>query len=234
KLGLKLLQDLKPAQIEQFKDAERYAFTTWQLRLYLSMGKVKEVKDLFRPDPGNQTRTNLQAILGPAFDQYEALLGAALGDYRQLDASVERMENELEYNLQKDLKRKLAYEQFLAEAAQWQKSLEWQSLRKKMPTGLPGPGPLPGAIQPLAGWLASDVLHRPVLDNLQKTLPCVRMAGELRFIRGLMALEQGDTDSALVHFRTCLRRIPAWQDFEDRPIAQRYLQLLERQRGVVK
>src|SRR5262249_48761342 len=72
--ALKLLLDMKKEHIEQLKDEERYEFASWQVRLLLSTGRIREVRELFRDDADNPARATLQGILGPAFDQYEAIL----------------------------------------------------------------------------------------------------------------------------------------------------------------
>ena len=59
-----------------------------------------------------------------------------------------------------------------------------------------------------------------------KTAGTLQRASELRTLRGLVALERGDTTQATQHFQGALdTRI----GFSDRPIAARYLELL---RGV--
>ena len=54
-----------------------------------------------------------------------------------------------------------------------------------------------------------------------------RQVFELRLMRGLLALEVGNTTEAAKHFRASLRALPVLVPHMDQPIAARYLELLE-------
>jgi hypothetical protein len=54
---------------------------------------------------------------------------------------------------------------------------------------------------------------RPIADNLT--------------LRGIMALEQGDTAAARSHLRAALKMAGPGVFFVERPIAERYVELLE-------
>jgi len=51
---------------------------------------------------------------------------------------------------------------------------------------------------------------------------------QVRLMRGLLALEVGDTAEAAKHFRGCLRTCPATWPHPDAAIARRYLELFRR------
>jgi hypothetical protein len=70
-----------------------------------------------------------------------------------------------------------------------------------------------------------------ILAALTQSAKERRDVAELRLLRGLLALEIGDFSAAANHFRGSLTILPPilpiTLDFPDRPIAQRYLRLLE-------
>jgi tetratricopeptide (TPR) repeat protein len=66
--------------------------------------------------------------------------------------------------------------------------------------------------------------------NLLSGLDEVRQIAELRVIRGLLALEEGDTATAARFFRQAMATVASPQfDFDGREIARRYLELIDRQ-----
>jgi Tfp pilus assembly protein PilF len=71
--------------------------------------------------------------------------------------------------------------------------------------------------------LASRMVWMLALPAQNQLVLTAQRISEIRLMRGLLALERGDTTQAADHFQRALDTRIA---FSDRPIAQRYLQLL--------
>jgi hypothetical protein len=68
-----------------------------------------------------------------------------------------------------------------------------------------------------------------LLDNHNRQfIGVLQMTAEFRLLRGLIALERGDNAAAADHFERVLTDAGPWVPFPDRPIAQRYLELLRK------
>jgi len=145
---------------------------------------------------GQLTETQ-RTLLGPLdYEQYRVLQAAALGDYAEADRALERM-------------------------------LGSAPLK---PTALP----LLNMLQAITfGQLQPHVLNRRMLAPVMQDQAQIglrhflhqRKMKDLEVLRGMLALEVGDVDKAKKLFQQTLEN-SAGIDFESRPIAVRYLQLL--------
>jgi hypothetical protein len=66
--------------------------------------------------------------------------------------------------------------------------------------------------------------------RMPPTLPLPDRKAPLLALRGLLALEQGDTRAAAMHFLRALSTPGPQGQFSDRPIVERYVQLLMAQK----
>ena len=71
---------------------------------------------------------------------------------------------------------------------------------------------------------------KPLIEAVQGFRQTAQPRAEWRTLRGLFALEFGDTAKAQEHFAEALRSAGPHLSFPDRPIAERYLELLRAQR----
>src|SRR5262249_6638458 len=146
-----------------------------------------------------------------------ALASAALGDYLQADRFLE--EAEKARHLQD-------YPQIIDQQQKAAKQLA-EHLAATAGAAPDGAGN-PGLLTRLGLYSdGSRMLVQPMLFAAAER----RDVAELRLLRGLLALEWGDTSAAIAHIRGSLGVLPlilpaAW-DYTDQPIAQRYLELLE-------
>jgi tetratricopeptide (TPR) repeat protein len=203
-VALDLLRD---TDLKDVADKEKPQYLSLQLALQLTTGQVREWREL---EP--KARLGLEAILGTTYSLFEALAAAALGDYAAADQALEAQENERRgphhlavlVRLEKAMLAELAWNQL-----GWLPSMPLGSLLST------------GAFPPL---------HlQSVLDQrLKETAHMLSEAAETRHLRGLLALEQGDTERALAHFRECVERLGNRVSFGDRAVAERYLELLRR------
>ena len=78
--------------------------------------------------------------------------------------------------------------------------------------------------------------HGMVLANLTRleiqntAVVLLQKAAELYLVRGLLALEKGDVNLAAAYFQKTLDLVGTTVFFPDRPIAQRYLELIRKQK----
>jgi hypothetical protein len=69
-------------------------------------------------------------------------------------------------------------------------------------------------------------LSHPLVERAHRSLN--QPMASIRALRGIMALDAGDTSKAALHFRKALEIAGPDGIFSDRPIAQRYGELLSR------
>lgn len=201
---------LQKTDLNSVPDDQKAQHVKLQLALQMTMGQAGEWRKLDEKSP-----ERLTAILGDDFSLFDALAAAALGHYHKAEMGLEALEG------------KCHSEQRLMVLAQLEKALAgevvWEdiALLPSVPLGsLISIRPFPRS------HLAQ--LARNVLSNgIRQTAQVLAEAAQLRCLRGLLALEQGDTEKALGHFRECLERIGARVTFDD-PVAARYLRLLQR------
>jgi hypothetical protein len=210
KLGLQLLLD---ANFDTFKDdpIKMHAFASWELYLLLTTGQAREAA-------AGLENKKLRGVLGLGeYEEMQALAAAALGDYAAADKFLEQAEKARQLPPDEQIlddQRKFAdvLAEHLASSAAW------------TPAGT-------GHIGPLARLGTFYLGMNGLLDPLTKMAKERRDVAELRLIRGTLALEAGDMAAAAKHFRASSAILPLILplalDFTDRPIAQRYLELLE-------
>ena len=87
-----------------------------------------------------------------------------------------------------------------------------------------------GTLVPLNSFPRSSLsrlLQNALEGRLQQTAQILSQVAEIRCLRGLLTLEQGDTEKAAEHFHETVR-ITNHVAFDDRAVALRYLELLKR------
>jgi hypothetical protein len=198
-LGWKLLRD---ANVKGLSDEEKRVHVELELRLLLTMGRAREAREGLVPP--------LKAMLGLNYDHYKAVIGAVTGDYRPADEALADLEPQY------------------AKMAKQIDDLRWRRGQAFLPWLVYTLGfdpPLQMQPVPRAGLFAmqSKILYG---DSMGLILPVPSSGAGLRVLRGLLALEQGDTSAAATHFREALRMADPREDFRDRPLVERYVQLL--------
>jgi tetratricopeptide (TPR) repeat protein len=219
-LALLALKELREAKVDSLPKEEQHVVADLQLRLLLTLGEVREAYlSAFAPEAGR----HLRPLLEGGYDVCEALTAAGLGNYEQARRALEDLEAGLE--------RVMPIAQAHKDLQKWQKKLEVELFPTRwqfFPTS-----PLVGYLDVI--WTTRLTVSRRLIQakivDLGKALMVCRDAAELRSLRGLMALEQGDTDTAYALFAECERLALAGLDYANRPIVRIYLSFLEQQRG---
>ncbi len=145
----------------------------------------------------------LEKVLGPEYEVLRFTLAAAAGDYQHADEVLAELE-----------KRAANFERFEQEQRR-------RYLHSFLLATLAFDSPLP--FSPTAR------IGQHTLQQLFIRIPLTLLPDRkapLLALRGLLALEQGDTSAATRHFRDALRTPGPQGMFPDRPIVERYLQLL--------
>lgn len=139
--------------------------------------------------------------LGPGrLHDFLALVAAALGNYRQADASLAELEKLVDLE-QRRASFRLAAVHFLG----------WK---------------LAGATFPAARLSGLRLLPDLLGQGQTYFEGSLRRVADLRTLRGLLALESGDTRLAADMFAQALQLAGPGRGFPDRPIASRYLELM--------
>jgi len=198
-LARRALDVLGQMNLAELPDQQKAISAKLQLALLLTMGRVREAQDVLVP--------TLKPLLGQEeYERFEVMLGAATGNYRRADQALATLE-------------KIAVISQKQQQAQRLKILE--QTRASLLTTLAFDPPL----QTLPVPRASLYLLQQLMVRSPIVPPVPEQRIQLRVLRGLLALEQGDTGMALIHFEGALRRAGP-EPFPDRPIAERYVQLL--------
>jgi hypothetical protein len=193
------------AKFDQQSDANAAgAMLEWRIYLMLMMGQADEVR---------KADSTLSRHLPPGeFEELQAMAAVALGDYAASDKLLAEAEKVRE--LPPDQELKAADEKALAyfrSTAQWTVS------------ALPGEDGIAG----FSARLGTSLLQQQdTLKELGNKLVQRSRVAELRLMRGLLAVEQGQLAKAYEHFEGCVRIVPVIAIFPDLAIAKRYLQIL--------
>lgn len=177
------------------------------LELMVQMGEIDWVRRQLTDSFESMDPVPIAWHLLPSYDWFQVLLAAASGDYRQADLFLERIEKwfggmKLEPTLTMLLKRPDAL-----------------SIFTPNPPEMPGVLPLPALIE------ARLMREQAALTLAQFPFGRVQQS-DLKTLRGLLALEQGDTEQAKERFREAIDLAPT-PDFPSHPAAAYYLRLLE-------
>jgi hypothetical protein len=205
-LGLTLLRE---AKVDSFRDdpGKLRFFASWQLYLLLTTGHAREARTALEDE-------KLRQLLGGGdFEQMRALAAAALGDYRNAD----------KYLAEAEKVRGLASDSEILK----QQTQDTQTMARQLASA---GGSLPAGDGFLGPLVRMAVLHagqQETFAALTRLWKERREAAEIRLLRGLLALETGDNAAAVTHFSNTLEILPVTVHFPDRPIAQRYLELLQ-------
>jgi hypothetical protein len=139
------------------------------------------------------------ADAGPELAQFQVFHAAALGNYTALDRVLGDMEKRSSQGRQDALPQIVAFHAVFF------------------------PGPPQTLVDPMALVAGAYKYHNAVLTTIMQNL---RPEAELRTVRGIMALEQGDTAAARQHLEGALQVAGPMLYFQDRALAVRYLELL--------
>ena len=185
--------------VAKLSDEDKALYARLELQLLLTMGRVREARE----DLGR----GLEKLLGPGYDVFRLTLCAATGDYQQADEALARLE-EIEATAEKRLNE------------QRQKALEERRSWYLMTLGF----------DPALPFVPIARVGQFMLQQQFIRLPPVPLVPDkkapLQALRGLLALEQGNTAAATRHFQRSLRTQGPQGQFPDRPIVERYLRLL--------
>jgi hypothetical protein len=203
-LALQALQFLQSADPAHMTLKETQFNLYWQQKILLNLGEVKQIHDWLE-DPATKKHAGLRYAEGKLY------LSATVGDYRQFDKFMQEAAGPLPKIYQqeraKDLVNTLFRPTLLGQLA----------LDPRLPTI---PLLRPAEFLTWQGWLGG---HQMQLATWRAFL------ANHYFVRGLMALEDGDTALALHWLRQARDLLPADEQVPDRGILERYLSLLEQQ-----
>jgi hypothetical protein len=199
-LAQKALELLQAANVSKLSVEEKKLYVELQLRLLLTMGRLHEAREGLVP--------GLRELLGPAYDYYQAALAAALGNYAEAQEALAQVET-IFANAGKK------HEALVRKLAEWDRSRLLLTLAFDPP------------IQTQPILRASMFVYQQLVARSYDVPPAGPPHGAIRVLRGLLALEQGDTAAAAGHFEEALRRAGPTEVFSDQPLAVRYLRLLK-------
>jgi tetratricopeptide (TPR) repeat protein len=200
RLALDLLQQ---TNVSKLTDQQKAFLARTQLTLLLTMGRVRDAREGLVPD--------LENVLGPEYDVLRLTLSGATGDYQQADEALANLE-----------KQAAAFEK--QEEEQRHQQLErWRSF---LLATMAFPSPMP--FLPIAR--AGQTVLQQEFIRVPPPPPLPDRKAPLLALRGLLALEQGDTRAAAAHFRKALSTQGPQGQFPDRPIVEQYLRLLNDQK----
>jgi hypothetical protein len=210
KQGLKLLLEAKTQELKD-NPAKLHLLASWQLYLLLTTGQAREANERLQNE-------DLRHLLpGGEYEQLRALAAVALGDYLQADNFLEEAEKvrglpQYQAIIEQQQKASQLLAEHLAATASW----------------TPAGSGNTGLLTRLGLYSDGSMM---LVQSMMLAAAERRDVAELRLLRGLLALERGDTSAAITHIRGSLGILPlilpaAW-DYADQPISQRYLELLE-------
>jgi hypothetical protein len=236
-LGEKALQELRDTSaVELMKDGLRL-----ELDLFLSMGRVEELRELLIPSDPKETELresmpgNLNGMLGPgSFETYLAMIAAAEGDYQEADSYLK----EVGEKLLTDPASRQRFRQQLELEMQTPGPAKDLNLRQLIALGV-GRVMLesaPSERGPVS-WLLVRFLqkNRPFQAALDIAQP-VQVAAGHETLRGVLRLECGDIEGARKIFREVLlgpdnegKPLPDENGFDapGPPPAYHYLKMIE-------
>ena len=218
--GLMLLGEnlLNEVTIDKLKgDADKAKFyASWRLYIWLSTGRPREAMAWLK---SNQSVLHKLLPAG-GYEQFRAMAAGALGDYREADKYLGLAEKEAkkEMNLPSD-------EELIETQKQKMNVLHAASAANV--AALPGPDGIVGAVTRLASGLN---MWGKISQEVTQHGPEKRYLADLRLLRGVLALEAGDTSAAATYFEGSLRIAGNLVDFPDRRIAERYLEQMRDKR----
>lgn len=200
-LGKTALDLLTTVKPETLPEQARLSDLQLRLKLLLAMGRPNEVMDVLKLE---NVRKSVPANL---YATNLLFAGAALGDYDAVDKSLGTLEKAARENLDK------------------MNGLVRERAAKVAPTFLfmPKFGTTPAVAQSFAPYQELAGLHD--LVSLQHNEFCTLIT-----LRGIFALEAGNTDQARAAFERALGTLGTHYDATEAPIARRYLELLNEQR----
>jgi hypothetical protein len=212
RLALKLMTE---ADLKALPKEEKPYIADVQTRLFLFLGRPWELRESFDAEG----KERLRPILGPRYDDYAILYAAALGNYHEADELLAAREldplqaTKLSRRLH-DLAKQL---QAVGEAGKRMLVLSlW-----RLPTA--------GVRFDWAALAAAEVRAQAMGAEFSKARAFVQGTAEVRALRGLLALEQGENARAVEQFRGCRDLAgPLGDLYPSQPLVLRYLRLLEK------
>jgi hypothetical protein len=214
KLAMKLMAE---ADASALPKQEQPRVADLQIRLTLFLGKAQDLRETaFDTD----SKRRLRPILGPRYDDYETLYAAALGHYREADQLL--ADRELPPLLATKFARQL-HDLTKRAGAEHELQKRVALLTQAAPPDLPLRLSLAGQV------IVSAKRLEVLVPEVGKIFGAVQGTAELRALRGLLALEQGDNARAVEQFRESLNLAgPMPSLFPSQPIVVRYLRLMEK------
>jgi hypothetical protein len=209
-LILEAIKALRAADRDKLKKEEREALDARLVDLHLRMGRIRDMSELPNSKHVLEETPNSPRMLG--------LYLPAVGNYSEADKVFEILER----GTTKDEKALavLAGEALSNMLLAYQTNENWLKQLLEFRCGRP-----------------RQQIFAAKVNELRAEL---KRRTDLMLLRGMVALEQGDTDKALAQLRGCLRLTDLGEGFDahraaeavfpDRPIAQRLVRLLESQR----
>lgn len=172
------------------------------IQLLFATGRLDELRELLQP--------HLKAVLGLQYDRHQTLLAAAQGNYRQAGEYLDEAIGQVSTDRRGATGEALQILSYLTQL---------RDLR--------------------LGWVAQIALSveagrnpklAAALQMPNRYMGALRQEAELHYLRGLLALEEGETDVALTHLAKALNLSGDGRMLAGGVIARRYLGLLKQAR----
>jgi hypothetical protein len=205
-LGKKALELLNAIDQTSLKNNEQDPYLRLTYDLLLAIGRADVVADNVKKAYG------LKREAPEVYARYQLVTSGILGDYKLMDEALEILEYPLRERVKEmtDIHDKRRNETMLmVTAAGTQTYLSTTVAAVGLRTGW--------------AWLNG---YRQTYGQL---LQAKNDLGNVITLRGIAALEAGDTKQARLHFQSALAEDEKTTPFADRPIAKRYLELIEQQ-----
>ena len=197
-LGKKALDLLLAIDPNSLSKEEQVGYLRFHFDLLLAMGRIDVVAENLQRE---EVRNALPSL-------YQLLTAAALGNYAGCDEAFPVIETELQEGIK-----------HLAKEVNFRRTLCLPSMVV---------GPVPQSINTLAValLLQTALPLNQMNEALDRQAKLDNDLYNLKTLRGILALEAGNTKQARTIFQAVLHEAGNERGFSDRPIAQRYLELL--------
>jgi tetratricopeptide (TPR) repeat protein len=213
KLGLELLREVDPDTLSAQQQPE---VADWQIKLMLLLGMSKDLREtVFNAEDAPR----LRKLLKDRYDIAAALFAAAVGNYAELDHGLAEWEKP---NRRPGMEKLLAVIEKQIKQFKDAHILALVSSVPFVPTLDPKPAPQ---------LLYVTISQGELMKRSFFVESFIQRVAELRAIRGLLALEQGDTARAREHFENCLELAGTHVPFPSQGLVLRYLALMKPYRG---
>jgi hypothetical protein len=205
-LAKQALQYLLEAKAERLSQEQQQKLEFWRVYLLLFTGRAKEAQERLKAASRDKQTPG-------QYDQLQAMAAAALGDYAAADKHLAEAVQQLNVPPKEKERLDQLHRHLLSDPM--------ALVGELAASAGPGPG------WPAARLGASLQAQKTTGSQLVELGSPALYAAQLHLMRGLLALEAGDLESAGKHFEAVEKTAPRGLRFPDRAIALRCLELMK-------